>query len=69
MNGGFRMFQTTRTRVGAGLLIAATGALLTPAIASGSTALSIKINTTTHTWPLSHRQPGKAVTLPAGCGA
>ena len=20
-------------------------------------------------WPLSHRQPGKAVTLPAGCGA
>jgi hypothetical protein len=23
----------------------------------------------TTTWPLSHRQPGKAVTLPAGCGA
>jgi hypothetical protein len=22
----------------------------------------------THTWPLSHRQPGKTVTLPAGCG-
>jgi len=23
----------------------------------------------TTTWPLSHRQAGKAVTLPAGCGA
>jgi hypothetical protein len=43
------MFMTTRTRLGAGAAIAATAAILTPAIATGSTVTSVKINTTTHT--------------------
>src|SRR5215471_19602846 len=47
--GGIGLFTTTRTRLSAGVLIAATGALLTPAMTAGSTATSIKINKTTHT--------------------
>jgi hypothetical protein len=58
------MFMTTRARWSAGLLIAATGAVLTPAIATGSTVTSIKINTTTHTVTTGrfHLQFGNATT-------
>jgi hypothetical protein len=46
----FRAFMTTRKRWGAGVLIAATALIFTPAIAAaGPTAATIKINTTTHT--------------------
>jgi hypothetical protein len=38
-----------RTRLGAGVFIAAAGALLVPMAATGSTVVSVKINTTTHT--------------------
>src|SRR6267154_3379384 len=41
--------MNTRTRLGAGVLIAAAGALFVPAMAMGSAAVTIKINTMTHT--------------------
>ena len=44
---GYRSLTTARTRLSAGVLIAA-GSLLTPVIAPGTTA-AVKINTKTHT--------------------
>jgi hypothetical protein len=41
--------MNTQTRLGAGVLIAAAGVLLVPAVAMGSAAVTIMINTTTHT--------------------
>src|SRR5215475_10991526 len=46
---GYRSLMTARTRLSAGVLIAATGSILTPVIAPGTTAASVKINTKTHT--------------------
>jgi len=43
------LFRTTRTRLNVGALIVATGLILTPVTAAGHAALSIKINTKTHT--------------------
>ena len=45
---GYRSLVAARTRLSAGVLIAA-GALLTPVIAPGTTTATVKINTKTHT--------------------
>src|SRR5690349_24834408 len=46
---GYSSLMTARTRLSAGVLIAAAGSLLTPVIAPGTTAAPVKINTKTHT--------------------
>jgi hypothetical protein len=76
---GKELKMITRTCMGAGVVIAAAGMLLIPAMAidlpQPAGGWKANISETeflcfydTTTWPLSNRQPGKAVTRPAGCG-
>jgi hypothetical protein len=46
---GYRSLLANRARLSAGVLIAAAGVILAPATATGSAAVTIKINTRTHT--------------------
>ena len=63
---GYRSLMTIRTRLSAGVLIAATGSILTPVVAPGPTAVTVKINTKTHTVSTSkfHIQFGNSATNP-----